>query len=124
MPRTDTIIDGAGQAGLTLSRYLARAGHSHAILDRGRIGERWRSERWESLTLLTPNWLNRLHGGHAHPEADGYVRRDEFVDYLRPTPAPTERRCTSTRLSHASSPSMADFAWTPKPGRRLPARRG
>jgi putative flavoprotein involved in K+ transport len=83
MPTTDTIIVGAGQAGLTLSRHLARAGHSHAVLERGRVGERWRSERWDSMTLLTPNWLNRLDGGGAHPDPDGYLRRDELVDYLR-----------------------------------------
>jgi putative flavoprotein involved in K+ transport len=82
MPTTDTVIIGAGQAGLTLSRHLARAGHAHAVLERGRVGERWRSERWDSLTLLTPNWLNRLDGGDAHADLDGYLRRDEFVDYL------------------------------------------
>ena len=81
--RTDTLIIGAGQAGLSLSRHLARAGHRHAVLERGRIGERWRSERWDSLRLLTPNWLNRLDGGAAHRDPGGYLGRSEFVDYLR-----------------------------------------
>jgi putative flavoprotein involved in K+ transport len=83
MRSTDTLVIGAGQAGLSLSRYLACAGQRHIVLERGRIGERWRSERWDSLTLLTPNWLNRLDGGAAHPESDGYLTRDDFVRYLR-----------------------------------------
>jgi hypothetical protein len=41
------------------------------VLERGRIGERWRSERWDSLHLLTPNWLNRLRGAPAHADRDG-----------------------------------------------------
>jgi putative flavoprotein involved in K+ transport len=83
MRRTDTLVIGGGQAGLSLSRYLAGASHRHAVLERGRIGERWRSERWDSLTLLTPNWLNRLDGGTAHADPDGFLGKDDFVRYLR-----------------------------------------
>ena len=82
MRSVETLVIGAGQAGLSLSGYLTRAGRSHAVLERGRIGERWRSERWDSLALLTPNWLNRLDGGPGHPDADGFLVRDEFVRYL------------------------------------------
>ena len=56
----ETVVIGAGQAGVALSRHLTAAGHGHVVLERGRVGERWRSERWDSLTLLTPNWLNGL----------------------------------------------------------------
>jgi putative flavoprotein involved in K+ transport len=80
---TNTIVIGAGQAGLTLSRELSRRGVTHAVLERGRIGERWISERWKSLTLLTPNWLNRLRGGDAHTHQEGFLRSRDFVDYLR-----------------------------------------
>jgi putative flavoprotein involved in K+ transport len=82
MRKTETIVVGAGQAGLALSRYLARAGHDHAVLERGRVGERWRSERWDSLTLLTPNWLNGLPGAALHADPDGFLPRAGFVDYL------------------------------------------
>jgi putative flavoprotein involved in K+ transport len=52
------------------------------LLERGRVGERWRSERWDSLTLLTPNWLNRLDGAPPHADEDGFLARDGFVGYL------------------------------------------
>ena len=80
--RTETVIVGAGQAGLSLSRHLAAARRPHVVLDRGRIGERWRSERWDSLTLLTPNWLNRLDGAPPHRDEHGFLGRDAFVRYL------------------------------------------
>lgn len=80
--RTQTIVIGAGQAGLALSRYLTAARHPHVVLDRGRIAERWRSERWDSLTLLTPNWMNGLPGSAPHADTDGFLARDEYISYL------------------------------------------
>jgi putative flavoprotein involved in K+ transport len=82
MRRTRTVVVGAGQAGLALSWHLARARHDHVVLERGLIGERWRSERWDSLTLLTPNWLTCLPDSQPRPDADGFLRRDELVTYL------------------------------------------
>jgi putative flavoprotein involved in K+ transport len=82
MRTTDTLIVGAGQAGLALSHYLSRTRHEHVVLDRGRIGERWRSERWESLRLLTPNWLNRLPGSAPHADRNGFLGGPAFVTYL------------------------------------------
>ena len=58
----DTVVVGAGHAGLAVSWFLTRAGREHVLLDRGRVAERWRSERWDSLHLLTPNWMTRLPG--------------------------------------------------------------
>src|SRR4029453_9688697 len=82
MKTTQPLVIGPGQAGLSLSRYLKRAGHDHVMLERGRIGERWRSERWSSLSLLSPNWLNSLPGSPVHAERDGFLDRNAFVDYL------------------------------------------
>ena len=62
MKRTDTIIIGGGQAGLAMSQRLGGRGVDHVILERGRVAERWRSERWDSLRLLTPRWQSRLPG--------------------------------------------------------------
>jgi putative flavoprotein involved in K+ transport len=78
----DTIVIGAGQAGLALSYHLSAAGHDHLLLERGRVGERWRSERWDSLRMLTPNWLNRLPGAPPHADADGHLSAEAFADHL------------------------------------------
>lgn len=81
--RTDTLIIGAGQAGLALSRHLTELGRDHLLLERGRVAERWRSERWDSLTLLTPNWQTRLPGyRYQGPDPDGFMTRDELVGFL------------------------------------------
>ena len=50
----ETVIIGGGQAGLGMSYYLRQLGREHIILERGRVAERWRSERWDSLTLIGP----------------------------------------------------------------------
>jgi putative flavoprotein involved in K+ transport len=78
----ETIIIGAGQAGLALSHHLTASAHGHVVLERGRVGERWRSERWDSLTLLTPNWLNGLPGAVPLPDPDGFLDRDGVIAYL------------------------------------------
>ena len=72
--RIETVIIGGGQAGLALSYCLTRLGHEHVVLERGRLAERWRSERWDSLTLLSPNWMTQLPGGR-YQGNDPEVRR-------------------------------------------------
>lgn len=79
--RIDTLIVGAGQAGLALSHYLAAAGHEHVLLERGRVGQRWH-ERWDSLTLLSPNWMNRLPGEPMPADRDGFLSRAAFAAHL------------------------------------------
>jgi putative flavoprotein involved in K+ transport len=93
--RTDAIIVGAGQAGLAMSRCLSDRAIVHVVLERGRVAERWRSERWESLRLLTPNWQTRLPGfTYSGPDPDGYMNMREVVAFLegyaRSQPAPIE----------------------------------
>jgi putative flavoprotein involved in K+ transport len=83
MKRTDTIIIGGGQAGLAMSRCLDERGIDHVVLERGRVAERWRSERWDSLRLLTPRWQSRLPGWRYNgPDPEGFMARGEVVDYL------------------------------------------
>ena len=60
--QVEVVVVGAGQAGLAVSYYLQAFGVEHVVLDRGRIGESWRSARWDSFTLVTPNWMTRLPG--------------------------------------------------------------
>jgi putative flavoprotein involved in K+ transport len=79
----ETVVIGAGQAGLAVSRCLTDAGVDHIVLERGRVAERWRSQRWDSLRLLTPNWATRLPGwSYQGPQPDGYLTAAEFADYL------------------------------------------
>ncbi|WP_207540498.1 NAD(P)-binding domain-containing protein [Sabulicella rubraurantiaca] len=80
---TDAIIIGAGQAGLAMSHCLAARGIGHLVLERGRVAERWRSERWDSLRLLTPNWMSRLPGwSYLGPDPDGFMTMPEVIAYL------------------------------------------
>jgi putative flavoprotein involved in K+ transport len=55
--RHDVIVIGGGQAGLAMSWQLRDRGLEHVVLERGRVGERWRTERWDSLAFQFPNWL-------------------------------------------------------------------
>jgi len=83
MRRTDAIIIGAGQAGLAMSACLGRFGFDHVVLERGRIAERWHRERWDSLRLLTPNWMNRFPGwSYQGADPDGFMTKQEFAAFL------------------------------------------
>jgi putative flavoprotein involved in K+ transport len=78
----DVAVIGAGQAGLSLSHELSRADVEHVVLERGRVGESWRG-RWDNFCLVTPNWSVRLPGGgYRGPDPDGFMPRDEIVQYL------------------------------------------
>jgi putative flavoprotein involved in K+ transport len=103
MRTTDTIIIGAGQAGLAMSRCLTDRGIDHVVLERGLLAERWRSERWDSLRLLTPNWMSRLPvWSYDGPNPDGFMTAAEFVTYLehyaRSYDAPIEDDCAVEQL--------------------------
>src|SRR3954470_11816370 len=77
-----TVVVGAGHAGLAVSRLLTEAGREHVVLDRGRVGERWRTARWDSLHLLSPTWLNRLPGWRIAGDPDAFLSAGEFLDQL------------------------------------------
>jgi putative flavoprotein involved in K+ transport len=84
MTTLDTVIVGAGQAGLGVSYFLQRDGRKHVVFERGRIGESWLSQRWDSFRLNTPNSMNVLPGlPYDGPEPDGFWRRDELVHYFQ-----------------------------------------
>lgn len=73
---------GAGQAGLAVSRGLSVRGVEHVVLERARVAQAWR-DRWESLTLVTPNWTMSLPGSpYDGTDPQGHVGRDEIVAYL------------------------------------------
>jgi putative flavoprotein involved in K+ transport len=79
-----TVVIGAGQAGLAVSRCLTGRDIDHVVLERGRVAERWRSERWDSLRLLTPNWMSRLpEWSYTGPDPHGYMTAPEVTEYLQ-----------------------------------------
>lgn len=97
-----TVIVGAGQAGLAMSHSLTERGVDHVVLERGRIGERWQSERWDSLRLLTPNWMTRLPGySYRGTDPDGFMTMPEvagfFGAYARSFDAPVLDETTVIR---------------------------
>lgn len=81
--RIETVIVGGGQAGLAMSHHLHRRGREHIILERRRLAERWRSERWDSLCFQAPNWNLRLPGFACQAgDPDAFSTRNAVVAYL------------------------------------------
>lgn len=104
MTLVDTVVVGAGHAGLAMSACLTSRGVQHRVLERGDIGERWRAERWDSLTLLTPNWATQLPGyPYDGDEPDGFDSRDRYIGYLeryaRALACPIQTHTTVHRVS-------------------------
>ena len=80
----DSVIVGGGQAGLGVSYFLQQNGFKHVVLEQGRIGETWLTQRWDSFQVNTPNFVNALPGlPYNGPEPDGFWRTNELVDYFR-----------------------------------------
>jgi putative flavoprotein involved in K+ transport len=77
------VIVGAGQAGLSVSWYLGRAGVDHLVIESKTPTHAWADSRWDNFTLVTPNWHCRL-PGYAYDglDPDGFMTRDEVVDWL------------------------------------------
>ena len=97
------MIIGAGHAGLAMSRCLAYRSIDHVILERGEVAHTWRTERWDSLRLLTPNWQSRLPGfGYSGDDPDGYRAIPEVIafikDYARAISAPVRTHTTVTSV--------------------------
>jgi putative flavoprotein involved in K+ transport len=80
---TDTLIIGAGQAGIAMSEHLTRLGIPHLVLEKNRIAESWRSRRWDSLVANGPAWHDRF-PGMAFPNCspDSFVAKEQVADYF------------------------------------------
>ena len=96
-------IIGAGQAGLATSWHLTEAGVDHIILEAGRVAETWRSRRWDSFCLVTPNWTVQLPGANYEgPNPDGFMPLAELVAYFQrwasSFAAPVEENCAVKSL--------------------------
>jgi putative flavoprotein involved in K+ transport len=101
-------VIGAGHTGLAASHHLRARSIDHVVLERGQVANSWRTERWDSLRLLTPNWLNRLPGlPYDGPDPDGYLTMGEVVDLVdrfaavSAAPVRTETAVTSVRRTDA-----------------------
>lgn len=77
------VIVGGGQAGLSMSYCLKERGIDHIVFEKNQIGYSWRSKRWDSFCLVTPNWQCKL-PGYSYPGADlhGFMKKDEIVQYI------------------------------------------
>jgi putative flavoprotein involved in K+ transport len=81
--RTTTVVIGAGHAGLAMSRCLAERSIDHVVLERGEVANSWKTERWDSLRLLTPNWQSRLPGyGYEGEDPDGYRAMPDTIVFI------------------------------------------
>ena len=84
MRSATAIIIGAGHSGLAMSWHLTARSIDHAVLERGEVANSWRTERWDSLRLLTPNWQSRLPGhAYAGEDRDGFMTMSEVVHFLQ-----------------------------------------
>jgi putative flavoprotein involved in K+ transport len=104
--RTTTVVIGAGHAGLAMSWWLAERSIDHVVVERGEIANSWRTERWDSLRLLTPNWQSRLPGyGYEGDDPDGFRSMPETIGFIEryasviAAPVRTQTAVTSVRSS-------------------------
>ncbi|MFA6156252.1 NAD(P)-binding domain-containing protein [Mesorhizobium sp.] len=100
----DVVVIGAGHSGLAMSHLLGRRSIGHVVLEQGEVANSWRTQRWDSMRLLTPNWMARL-PGHAYrgDDPDGYMRAGALADfisaYARSISAPVLTRTAVGRVS-------------------------
>lgn len=100
----DAVVIGAGWAGLGVSYWLARRGLRHSVLERGRVGETWRTQRWGSFRMNTPNLQTVMPGDcYDGPNPSGALTRDQFValleDFARRNGLPIEPDTAVTELA-------------------------
>jgi putative flavoprotein involved in K+ transport len=117
-PDVEGVIIGGGPAGLGVSYRLTMAGCPHVVLEQGRIGESWRSRRWDSLRLVGPNWALQFPGWAYHgDDPQGFMPKDEVVACIEAyassfNPPVREGVCATA----AASTCRRAVAGRPRPG--------
>ncbi len=107
MKHIPTVIIGAGQAGLAMSHCLTERSVPHVLLERGEVGNSWAQERWDNLTMQSPNWQSRLPGYRYNgPDPHGYMTMPEVLAYLKSyaahSAAPVEAGVTVTAVTRGN----------------------
>src|SRR6478609_7294149 len=102
------IVIGGGQAGLSASYLLKERGIDHIIFERNRLAESWRSKRWDTFCLVTPNWQCQLPGHpYSGPDPHGFMVKDDIVAYIESYASsfqpPLHEGVTVTRLKRTDS---------------------
>lgn len=109
--KTEVLVIGAGQAGVAASEHLTREGIAHLVLERGRIAERWRTGRWDSLRANGPAWHDRFPGMEFSCSPEAFAPKDEvadyFADYAKMLNAPV--RCGVEVTGITRNPGRAGF---------------
>lgn len=113
MPSTDVVVIGAGHTGLAMSRRLTERSIDHVVVERGAVAQSWRTERWPSLRLLTPNWQTRLPGGgYEGDDPNGHLSAPEVADllenYARVIDAPVHDSTLVERVSRVDEGYQID----------------
>ena len=114
--KTTTVVVGAGHSGLAVSRRLTERSIDHVVIERGEVANSWRTQRWDSLRLLTPNWQSRLpgydYGAHGGDDPDGFMSMPEVVrfmsDYARLVDAPIRTGTTVTSVRRSGEGYIVD----------------
>ncbi len=112
MEKVDTLVVGAGQAGVAMSEHLSKCGIPHLVLERDRIAERWRTGRWDSLVANGPAWHDRFPGMEfSGADPDDFISKegvaDYFVEYAKQIEAPI--RCGVEVTSVERNPGRPGF---------------
>jgi putative flavoprotein involved in K+ transport len=99
----DVVVVGGGQAGLGIGYHLRQAHRNFIIFERGRVAETWRTQRWDSFAVNTPNWLNGMPGApYEGDKRDGFYLREELVEFFQNYAVryelPIEEQVTVTRI--------------------------
>ena len=111
--RTTAVVIGAGHSGLAVSRLLTGCSIDHVVIERGEVANSWRTQRWDSLRLLTPNWQSRLPGlSYGGNDPDGYMSMPEVIEfmsgYARLLDAPVLTRTTVTSVRSGGAGYLVD----------------
>ncbi len=81
--KVETLVVGGGQAGIAMSEHLSNNGIAHLVLERNRIAERWRSERWDSLVANGPAWHDRFPGMEFENfDQEEFASKERVADYF------------------------------------------